>query len=135
MGNNHGWYINEIIIDSHEKIRGHNAYNYYIDNYHVKIEPLEFGDYFFKTSDGKEIIFEYKTTNDFISSMENTTLFNEVSNQTTQYEYSYLIISGDFNKTYDNLYFSVSKLRYKYKTIHILRSSLSKQVTGALNRI
>jgi len=135
MRKNHSWYINKIIVDSHEKVRGHNAYNHYIDNYNVGIEPLKYGDYLYYTNDGKQIIFEYKTYQDFIKSMEDKSLFNELSNQTINYLYSYLIVEGDLESTLKYLYFNVPHYRYKYKTIRTLSSRLSKQVQGALNRI
>jgi ERCC4-type nuclease len=129
------WYINNIIIDSHEKIRGNNAYNYYIKNYEVKIDPLEYGDYLFHTNDDKKIVFEFKTTKDFIKSMEDKSLFNELSNQSINFEYSYLVICGDFNETFEYLYWNVPQYRYKYKRIDYLKSRLTKQVNGALYRV
>lgn len=129
------WYINTIIIDSHEKVRGKNAYNYYIEKYNVKVEPLKFGDYLFFTNDGKQVIFEFKTCEDFINSMENKTLFHEVSNQSIHYEYSYLIVCGDFKKSMENLYFAVSSFRYKYRTMRNMLSRVTKQVNGAFDRI
>ena len=135
MGYNHSWYISSIFIDSHEKQRGRNAYNYYVDKYHVKVEPLKYGDYLFFTNDGKQVVFEYKTCEDFIKSMEDKSLFNEVSNQSIHYEYSYLIVCGDFVETFENLYFNVPHYRYKYKTMVMLKNQLTKQVQGALYRI
>lgn len=129
------WYINNITIDSRERTRGYNAYNYYIDQYTVHVEQLEYGDYLFKTNDDKNIIFEFKTCLDFIHSMEDKSLFNELSNQTSYYEYSYLIISGDFEEAYNYLYYNVPHYRYKYKTGRLLTNRLTKQVNGALNRI
>ena len=129
------WYINEIIIDSKEKIRGHNAYNYYQDNYDAKIQSLSYGDYLFTTNDSKQAIFEFKTCEDFIHSMEDKSLFQELSNQSMHYDYSYLIVCGDFNETFDYLYWNVSHYRYKYKTIILLRNRLTRQVNGALARI
>lgn len=135
MGNNHSWYINKIVIDSREKVRGHHAYNYYVDKYDVEIKPLNYGDYYFQTNDYKQVIFEYKTCEDFIGSMENKTLFNELSNQTNNYEYSYLIVVGDFEKTFEYLYFNVPHYRYKFKTKRMLESQLTSQITGAFYRI
>ena len=129
------WYVNRIFIDSNEKKRSHRAYNHYIDTYEVFIEPLEFGDYLFITNDDERIIFEFKTCKDFISSMENKSLFQELSNQTINYKYSYLIICGDFNKTFEELYFKVPHYRYKFKTKQMLINRLTKQVTGAIDRI
>ena len=50
---------------------------YYLKDLHFdKIQgylfskPLEYGDYLYYTNDGKQIIFEYKTYQDFIKSME-----------------------------------------------------------------
>lgn len=129
------WYINRIIVDSKEKIRGNNAYNFYQKTYNVAIEPLTYGDYLFFTNDGKKVVFEFKTCQDFIKSMEDKSLFQELSNQSINYEYSYLVICGDFNETFDYLYWKVKHYRYKYKTIALLKNRLSKQVEGALARI
>ena len=129
------WYIDKIIIDSNEKKRGHRAYNYYNDTYDVDIQSLENGDYLFLTNDSKNIVFEFKTCKDFISSMENRTLFNEVSNQSVNNEYSYLVVCGDFKKTFDELYFEVPYYRYKYKTKRILVNRLNNQVNGAFQRM
>ena len=135
MNQKKSWYIDKIIIDSKEKVRGHRAYNHYIEFYDVDVAPLSYGDYLFHMSDGKKTIFEFKNCKDFISSMENKSLFQELSNQTMNYEYSYLIICGDFEKTFDDLYWNVPHYRYKYKTPRVLRNRLRSQIKGALNRI
>lgn len=129
------WYIDKITIDSREKDRGVNAYNYFINTYDVYVKPLKYGDFLFDLNDGKQVVFEYKTCEDFINSMENKSLFHEISNQSIKYKYSYLIVSGNFDEIYEHLYFGVSHYRYKYKTLQLLKSRLSKQITGALNRI
>lgn len=129
------WYINKIIIDSHERVRGYNAYNYYIEQYDVGVESLTYGDYLFCTNDGKKVVFEFKTCNDFIKSMEDKSLFQEVSNQTINYEYSYLVICGDFQEAYEFLYWNVPHYRYKYKTMVLLKNRLNNQVKGAIARI
>jgi ERCC4-type nuclease len=129
------WYINKIIVDSRERTRGYNAYNYYDKTYNVGVETLPYGDYLFFTNDGKQVIFEFKTCEDFIKSMEDKSLFNELSNQTIKYAYSYLVICGDFNEVFDYLYWNVPHYRYKYKTLRVLRNRLNAQVNGALNRL
>lgn len=129
------WYINKIMIDSRERVRGYNAYNYYIDTYEVGVESLKYGDYLFFTNDDKKVIFEFKTCKDFVKSMEDKSLFRELSNQSIHYKYSYLIICGDFNDIYEDLYFNVPFYRYKYKTLKFMKSRLSKQIEGALARI
>ena len=91
------WYIKQILIDSQEKVRGYNAYNYYENNYDVHVEKLQYGDYLFQLNDGKEAVFEFKNCKDFIKSMDDKSLFQELSNQTINYEYSYLIVCGDFD--------------------------------------
>ena len=129
------WYINKIIIDSREKVRGYNAYQFYEDTYELHVETLTYGDYLFHTQDGKDVVFEFKTTNDFIKSMEDKSLFQELSNQCIHYEYSYLVVCGDFEKTFENLYWKVPHYRYKYKTELSLKSRMRSQVKGALSRI
>lgn len=129
------WYVGKIIIDSREKVRGYNAYRYYEGKYNVHVEKLKYGDYSFLTRDGKEIVFEFKNTKDFVNSMENKTLFNELANQSIHYQYSYLIVCGDFNETYEYYYWNVPHYRYKYKTLSVLKNRLNSQVNGAFNRI
>lgn len=129
------WYVHKIIIDSHERTRGYNAYEYYDKSYDVGVEQLDYGDYLFRTNDEKEVVFEYKTCEDFIKSMEDKSLFQELSNQSIHYEYSYLIVSGEFEETYEYLYWNVPHYRYKYRTIKNLQNQLSKQITGAFLRI
>ena len=67
--------------------------------------------------------------------MEDKSLFQELSNQTMNYEYSYLIICGDFEETFEYLYWNVPHYRYKYKTMKLLNNRLNSQVKGALARI
>lgn len=129
------WYIKEITIDSREKTRGYNAYNFFIETYEVHVEKLPYGDYSFITRDDKEIVFEFKNTKDFIKSMEDKSLFQELSNQSIHHEYSYLIVCGDFDKTFEYLYWNVPHYRYKYKTIQLLKNRMNSQVKGAYARI
>lgn len=130
------WYIDKISVDSHEKKRGSHAVNYYIkDNYNARIEPLAYGDYLFQTNDGEQVVFEYKTYHDLINSMENHTVFNELANQSMNYDYSYLVVEGDLSETVEYLYFNVQHYRYKYKTLRMIKNRLPNQVNGALNRI
>lgn len=129
------WYIKEISIDSRERTRGYNAYITYEETYKVNVDTLSYGDYIFYTQDDKEVVFEYKNTKDFIKSMEDKSLFQELSNQCMHYEYSYLIVCGDFDETYDYLYWNVPHYRYKYKTTQLLKNRLNSQVKGAFARI
>lgn len=129
------WYIKSISIDSREKVRGYNAYQTYDESYTVHVDKLPFGDYIFHTQDSKDVVFEFKNTNDFVKSMEDKSLFQEISNQSIHHEYSYLIVQGDFDKTYEYLYWNVPHYRYKYKTIPLLKNRLNSQVKGALARV
>ena len=89
----------KIVVDSREQgernlsdTRKSRAKQYYSNKgYDCSIQQLEVGDY---TFDNK-VVFEYKTVADFMSSTFNSRLFDEVTNQTNQFDYSYLIIVGD----------------------------------------
>ena len=89
----------KILVDSREQgerksegTRKSRAKAYYTNKgYTCEIKQLEVGDY---TFDNK-VVFEYKSISDFMSSTFNSRLFDEVTNQTNQYDYSYLIIVGD----------------------------------------
>lgn len=128
------WYFEKIIIDSREGNRGINGYNFYSKNYLVDVQTMEYGDFFFK---GKmnSTVFEYKTTSDFINSIQNKSLFNEIANQSIKHKYSYLIIEGDWEKSLDDIYFKVPAVRYKFKQKFSMHFAYKKMISGALARV
>lgn len=82
----------KISIDFRERNRKQRALEYYTEEGHeVIIETLPVGDYVFDN----QVVFEYKTMEDFFNSLRNESLFNECANQAREYKYHYIIVSGD----------------------------------------
>ncbi|WP_296785619.1 ERCC4 domain-containing protein, partial [uncultured Methanobrevibacter sp.] len=62
----------------------------------VSVEELEIGDYIF--SDGNnEVVFEFKLTSDFISSIQDNRVFNQSINMAENYDYAFVMIHGDLH--------------------------------------
>jgi len=57
----------------------------------VEVCNLEIGDYIFDN----KVVFEFKTTADFVASIQDNRVFNEAINQAENYDYHYVIIQGD----------------------------------------
>jgi len=61
----------------------------------VEVKNLPIGDYIFIDTNGKEVVFEFKTVSDFVSSIQDNRVFNEAINQAENFDYHYVIIQGD----------------------------------------
>jgi DNA excision repair protein ERCC-4 len=79
-------------IDNREQDRIKTAKEYYkSQGLEVEICELEIGDYLFDN----QVVFEFKTISDFVSSIQNGKIFNQAINQSENYDYHYVIIQGD----------------------------------------
>ena len=85
----------KVTIDTREQKRIKSATKYYQgQGLAVNVEELPIGDYIF--SDGtNEVVFEFKTISDFVSSIQNGKIFNQAINQAERFDYHYVIIQGD----------------------------------------
>jgi ERCC4-type nuclease len=85
----------KVTIDSRETNRIQSASKYFKEQgLEVSVEELPIGDYIF--SNGKEeVVFEFKLTSDFVSSIQNGRIFNQAINQSENYDYHFVIIHGD----------------------------------------
>lgn len=61
----------------------------------VEVKNLPIGDYIFIDTQGKEVVFEFKTVSDFVSSIQDNRVFNECINQAENFDYHFCIIQGD----------------------------------------
>lgn len=123
----------KVIIDTHEKQSRQEAVKTIYETKYdtdVTVERLEYGDYLFDN----KVVFEYKTVHDFIASINNGSVFDEASNQTTHYPFSYVIISGDFMKEVKSLYYKNKNNRYKYKLHEYIERENAKYI-GAIRRL
>ena len=84
-----------VTIDSREQSRIESATTYYKDQgLEVTVEELPIGDYIFSNGT-EEVVFEFKTIADFVSSIQNNRVFNQAINQSENYDYHYVVIQGD----------------------------------------
>lgn len=81
----------DVVIDSREQKRIKLAKEYYTKQGHeVQVKELKTGDYLFEN----KVVFEFKTIQDFISSILNGRVFNEAIEQCYNYKYQFIIIQG-----------------------------------------
>ena len=126
----------QILIDHREKgskkmtgTRKQRAKHHYRKMGHdPHITKLEYGDYVFNDN----VVFEFKTIDDFMSSVFNGTVFEEVANQTREYDYSYLIISGGLEKYVLASYYHRGK---EYNTLESWRIKSRVTYDGAIRRL
>ena len=87
----------DCFIDSRESKRLVEAENYFINRgFNVQISELIVGDYVFSFND-VNVVFEYKTIEDFIGSVEDNRVFNQALNQSNQYDYHFVVVVGSDN--------------------------------------
>lgn len=81
-----------IQISDKEQSRIRPAKEYYTEQGHdVEVTNLEIGDYLFDD----QVVYEYKTIPDFVSSIQDKRIFNEPINQAENYSYHFVIIQGN----------------------------------------
>lgn len=87
--------INSVCIDNRENKRVEYALEQY-SALNPIVEQLPIGDYIFK-GDNVEVVFEYKTAEDYLSSItsEDNHLHNQYYDMITNYDYSFIIVEAD----------------------------------------
>ena len=84
----------QVQIDSREQDRIKSATEYYkSQGLEVEIAELPIGDYIF-TDGHDEVVFEFKTIDDFITSIHDGRVYNETINQIENFNHHFLIIKG-----------------------------------------
>ena len=82
----------KVQISDKEQNRIKTATEYYKEQgLEVTVENLEIGDYIFN----EQVVFEFKTIPDFISSIQDNRVFNEAINQAENFDYHFVVIQGD----------------------------------------
>ena len=100
--------IDAVYIDDRENKRKDYGLKQYV-SLNPSIHHLDIGDYIFKGND-IEVVFEYKTGSDFISSINNNRLHNQVLEMTSNYEYTFIIVvTENLQKDMDKLYYSTGR--------------------------
>lgn len=122
----------KVLIDAKEKERKLRALEYYkLDlKYPSKIANLDYGDYLFDN----KVVFEYKTIDDFLGSIINSSVFHEASNQAMVYPYHYVIIEGDLFKHLAKS-FKIPAIRNHYKTQKKYNGVMSHRYIGAVRSL
>ena len=73
-----------VYIDYRENKRIRTANEVY-ERYSPKVANLTYGDYLFIGDDDTEVLFEYKTSDDFLTSIRNNHLYNQTLEATVHY--------------------------------------------------
>lgn len=112
--------LQKIIIDSREqnnKIRYNTCKEYFKEQgYTVTTEELATGDYIFND----QVVFEFKTWSDFMSSITDNRLFNETISQMEEFKIHFLVLHG-------------TNRDYKHAMQH--NGLEDKHITGAIARL
>ena len=83
--------MKEIIIDTRETARIKQATNYFTEQeYTVDTEKLKTGDYLINN----QVVFEFKTWDDFMSSITDGRLWNETIKQMENYDTHFIVLHG-----------------------------------------
>lgn len=107
----------EVIIDSREQSRIPIAKEYYeSQGLKVSVKELDTGDYLFDN----QVVFEFKTFADFMSSITDGRLWNETQKQMENYEIHFVVIHGT-NRDYQEA--------FQHNGLE------DKHITGAISRL
>lgn len=88
----------KVLIDDREGKRAKRAYKYFHNKgYNPIIAELRYGDYCFHKNN-IAVAFEYKTMEDYLSSISNHRVFNQALNQSNHFDYHFVLVVGDWNK-------------------------------------
>ena len=89
-----------VTIDSREKGRIPYAKKFFHEYYPLQAQMLV-GDFMFESENGECVIFEYKTMKDFLASVIDDRIFEQVKRMNEEFKWSFLVIEGtidDLNK-------------------------------------
>lgn len=84
--------IIKLLCDNREKKSRLKYVTQNYEKYKPTIQTLKYGDYHYLTEKGKRVVWEYKTGKDFINSIDNSHLHNQVYEMCTHYDYTFIII-------------------------------------------
>ena len=119
----------KVIIDSREQSRIKQASEYYAkQGLTVEVQELPIGDYLF-TDGNDEVVFEFKTIADFISSIQDNRVFNEALNQAENYNHHFVVIQGDESTRAKCLAFTKNYRKVTIFQYHGAIASLNRYTT------
>lgn len=124
-------FVSSVVVDVRERSRVGSALEYFRGGgVECSARMLGVGDYLVNGC----VVWEFKLVEDFIQSVFDESLFDECFNQSAQYEYSFLIVVGDFNAGVKRLYYSNPHVRNRFKTMTRYRNWVGKVYDGAVRR-
>ena len=124
-------FVSSVVVDVRERGRVESALDSFrSEGVDCMARMLVFGDYLVNGS----VVWEYKSIEDFIQSIFDESLFNEVFNQSAKYEFSFLVIVGDFNRDVKGLYYKNPSIRNRFRTMTLYRNWVNKVYWGAVRR-
>ena len=124
-------FVSSVVVDVRERGRVESALECFRgEGVECRARMLVFGDYLVNDC----VVWEYKSVEDFVGSIFDESLFNEVFNQSAEYEYSFLVIVGDFNKGVKRLYYSNPSVRNRFPTMTRYMNWVNKVYWGAVRR-
>lgn len=106
-----------------------------IKKWNAKVEDLPVGDYLFNN----QVVFEYKTLNDFCKSIKDNRIFNQSLNQRLKYPYHFIIIElRNFqctNKDWDHLYYqyNISTTQFRHAIARLNTYTTVLLIPGNIN--
>lgn len=112
-------------IDNREQSRIESSYDYFTpfaDIEQAEVVQLPNGDYIFEDN-GLTCGFEYKTSQDFLSSILNKRVFKECIGLREDVDYPFLIVEGNIPYAKDRLYWSAQQ------------TITNEQIQGAIHRL
>lgn len=124
----------KVVCDSLESVDrlGVAVKGFGLEGCECSVERLNVGDYLF----GDLVVWEYKTVPDFVSSLFDESLFNEVFNQSERFPFSFLIIEGDFRSFLGKQFYrlSGSKKQYYHNNVNEYVNTQMRIINGAIRR-
>ena len=89
-----------VTIDSREQERISYAKKFFHEYYPLQAQ-MNIGDFLFESENDEHVIFEYKTMNDFLASVTDGRIFEQVKRMNEEFKWSFVVIEGtidDLNK-------------------------------------
>jgi len=84
--------IVKLFCDDREDNRRLNRVMDFNPEYNPQIRHLKYGDYHYITDTGKRVVWEFKTGSDFLSSIQDNHLHNQVYQMKKHYDYTFVMI-------------------------------------------
>lgn len=117
--------IKNVVIDYREGSRVSSAKSFFED-YNVITTTLQHGDFLFQNdTDNMNVLFEYKTGNDFLTSINNKHIFNQTVRACQNYKYQFIIVQVHDMKSLIDRFFYQSGVDMSIEQVNGALASLN----------